>query len=395
MAKIRFNDYIKSNQKRAKVYESEEALVERARAKMSVDPMVVSPAYRVQNLEAAEALLKDSLDFPGASDLYGDCQDKLREAKRGKKEADYERAVLHLSEAGDEHEYEKAAAEFAALSDYKDAARKTEEAKAQVRRLSVKARVLHLFVLALILALAFGAYKAYRAGYLSYLAGRMEGLGGRYKDASMRLSGLNLLDSREQADKYKALALRQRESQERQSLPEAEKGDTVTFGGQSWLVLDREGDQALLICLSPSRDSRYRNLPYDQEGGSGRWEDSSLRAYLNGEGLSDFTDLEREALVPMTGASSEQEGRGAPRQDGSLTDLVRILGPEDLDRYAEVYEKPGVDMWLASPGKEEGSAAFQTTSGTVFRYGNDVTDDRLSACPVITVDLAKMQKAAG
>ena len=52
-----------------------------------------------------------------------------------------------------------------------------------------------------------------------------------------------------------------------------------------------------------------------------------------------------------------------------------------------MFEKPGVDMWLSTPGHDLESAAYLTRDGVVMYYGDDVADDSLSACPVVTVDL--------
>ena len=136
MAKINFGDYLKSKQRKVRNYESDEALVQRAKLKLSVDPMVVSPAYRVKNLEAAEALLSDVKGYPGAETLYDSCKKQLSEAKIQKKEADYQRACRHLAEAKEEHEFGKAAGEFANLQGYRDADEKQDYARKRAKALN-------------------------------------------------------------------------------------------------------------------------------------------------------------------------------------------------------------------------------------------------------------------
>ena len=240
MAKINFGDYLKSKQRKARNYESDEALVQRAKLKLSVDSMVVSPAYRVKNLESAEALLADVKGYPGAETLYDSCKKQLSEAKVQKKEADYQRACRHLAEAKEEHEFGKAAGEFANLQGYRDADEKQAFARKRAKALNRRFQITRAAVLLVIVALVVLIARSYKGGYMNYMAARLEGIGGQYQSAYSRFSKLgNLLDSREQAEKYRQLYLRKREAAERKALPEAKKGDTVSYAGQDWLVLRR------------------------------------------------------------------------------------------------------------------------------------------------------------
>lgn len=392
MAKIKFGDYLKSRQTQAKNYESDEALVRRARSKMAVDEMVVSPAFRVQNLEAAADLLAQAQEWPGADRLHEECLSKLREAKKAKKEADYQRALLHLSEAKEEHEFDKAAGEFANLAGYKDADEKKNEAKSRARALNRRFQIVRAAVIMVIALIAVLAVYGARHGYLSYAAARLEGLGGQYNSAYNRFLKLgDLADSKAQAEKYHELYLRQRETAEEKALPDAKKGDTVSYAGQDWLVLRRAKKKLLLICTSPDKDSVFYNVQYHDVRTDVTWEDSSLRAFLNGGALEgEFTELERAALVPMTYTPSGNDYYGVSSSSGELTDLVRIFDLEDLKTYGDVFTKPGADMWLAAPGHDASSAAYMSKSGTLMLYGDDVTDMNLSACPVITVDLTRL-----
>ena len=387
MAKIQFGDYLKSKKKKGNIYESGEALVARAKGKLEVDGIVVSPAYRVQNLEEAARLLGAAEDCPGAARLKAEAEDRLRDAKEKKKEADYERACLHLSEAKEEYEYGKAAAEFEKIPGYKDADKKGAEARKTEKSLNRRFQIRRLVILALLAALALLIWQSYKAGLLNYGAARLEGLGGKYESAYSRMSKIDVLDSQERAEKYYQLYLRQREASEEKALPEAETGDTVSFGGEKWLVLDRAGRRLVMICSSPGEKSAFRYVRFNDEAGEVTWADSTLRKYLNGRALSVFTDLEISSLVDMTYTPSGNDHYGVFSSSGELTDKVRIFDAEDLSTYKDVFEKPGVDMWLSTPGHDLESAAYLTRDGVVMYYGDDVADDSLSACPVVTVDL--------
>lgn len=402
MGKIKFENYLKSKQQPVRNYESDESLVRRARLKMSVDSMVVSPEYRVKNLEAAEEMLSDAKDFPGASSLREECGKLLGEARTAQKEAEYKRACLHFEEAKEQHEFEKVRDELLALRGYKDADKKRADADARAKQLNRKFQIKRGIVLAVIAAIVVLLVKGAQAGYLNYAAARLEGLGGQYKSAYSRFMKLgDLLDSKELADKYHSLYLRQREKAEKKALPDARKGDTVTYAGESWLVLRRRDRKLLLICSGPDEDSVFRNVQYNNVREDVTWEDSSLREFLNNGALKEeFTELEQKALIEMeySPSGNPDYGTGMPDKDAAsangssgsaavLKDKVRIFSMEDLKSYKKVFKAPGVDMWLATPGHDLSSAAYQSKSGTVMSYGDDVTDMNLSACPVIWVDL--------
>ena len=161
MAKINFGDYLKSKQRKVRNYESDEALVQRAKLKLSVDSMVVSPAYRVKNLESAEALLADVKGYPGAETLYDSCKKQLSEAKVQKKEADYQRACRHLAEAKEEHEFGKAAGEFANLQGYRDADEKQAFARKRAKALNRRFQITRAAVLLVIVALVVLIARSY------------------------------------------------------------------------------------------------------------------------------------------------------------------------------------------------------------------------------------------
>lgn len=397
MAKIKFDEYLKSKTQQVKTYESDEALVRRARLKMSVDPMVVSPAYRVQNLEAAYGMLEDVKEYPGASKLKDQCHDMLEEAHAAKREADYRRACLHLSEAGEEHEFEGAAREFAALGDYRDSGEKKTYAQARQKRLNLSFQIRRGIVLAILIVAAVFVIAGARAGYGNYVAARLEGLARQYESAYNRFTALgDLLDSEDQAEIYYRKYLRQREAAERKSLPSARKGDTVAFGSQDWLVLKRHRKKLLLICVNPSKDSVYRDVQFHNTRMDVTWEDSFLREYLNGGVLrSEFTELEQAAMVEMEYTPSENPVYGTEGSGNALKDKIRIFDTEDLEVYSDVYTAPGEDMWLSTPGHDLTSACVQSKSGLVMSYGDDVTDANLSVCPVIEVDLKVLKAAEG
>ena len=338
--------------------------------------------------------------------------------------------------------------------EYEDMIRQTEAMKVQAEekvaiyaKKTTRSRYIALIVfLAIVAALIY----AMVSGYGWYLAAKIEGLSGMYDSAYSRFYKLgDYLDSREQYQLYKEKYLRQREQEESRDLPDADVGDTVAFSGFNWLVLEKEDTTLRLICTAPDKNSVFFGVSYDgpqkklreemsiepetdeaehmadeesavteseqteadqqsaagKGGSAGRteetadpeksttWKDSSLRAYLN-ETVPEheFTPAEIAAMVPQNSEPTQNAQYGT-KQEETVEDLVSILSAEQVQAYLEdgVMKTPSVDMWLRTPGHDLHSAAYMTSKGNIILYGNDVTDDSLSVCPMIVVDYTKME----
>ena len=97
-------------------------------------------------------------------------------------------------------------------------------------------------------------------------------------------------------------------------------------------------------------------------------------------------------MVPQNSEPTQNAQYGT-KQEETVEDLVSILSAEQVQAYLEdgVMKTPSVDMWLRTPGHDLHSAAYMTSKGNIILYGNDVTDDSLSVCPMIVVDYTKME----
>ena len=325
------------------------------------------------------------------------------------------------------------------------------QADAKVLQYSKKTTRRRTFALIVLIAVAVAAVYAWVSGYGWYLAAKVEGLSGMYDSAYSRFYKLgDYLDSREQYRIYKEKYLRQREQDESRSLPEADVGDTVDFSGFSWLVLEKEDTKLWLICAAPEKGSAFDRVSFDgtqkvlreemsiepetdetagkagenlpetadagtekespdetetadadagkaspdeTETGSASWETSSLRACLNETVLEhEFTPAEIAAMETQS-SDPTVNGEYGTKQEESVEDLISILSAEQVQAYKEdeVFKSPSVDMWLRTPGHDMYSMAYMTSKGNMMLYGNDVTDDSLSVCPLIVVDYTKLE----
>ncbi len=189
-------------------------------------------------------------------------------------------------------------------------------------------------------------------------------------------------------------------------------GDIVTFGHYEqdnnlsngkepirWIVLAWEWDTALVIS-----EKNLGLRPYDSNGASSTWETCSLRAWLNGEFLSDaFTAQEQKAILAIPQKVEDNPVSGA---DGGrdVTDRVFLLSipaaegkfAEDSDRlsrntaYAKAQAEPTVigdtsGWWLLSVGASNALAAFVDRDGSVDVFGERVQYPFMGVRPALCV----------
>ena len=142
----------------------------------------------------------------------------------------------------------------------------------------------------------------------------------------------------------------------------------VVFGQYSgkplyWEVVTEDATSKTLVCASAVAD-----LPFDENGGN-LWRTSSLRAWLGGAFLEEFSSEEQakilpnahRELLPQSHAELAQTGgrphfwhfdprKAADLIDGAYatitTDLVTLPGPELFDTISHKIKK---DYWLLSP----------------------------------------------
>ena len=475
MAKIRFGDYLKSKERKEAVYESDELIAKRARALIDADSYAVQPKFRVDNYQKAIDLLEQIPDHPDAPGMLAECREGIARAQEDMVRTDFEKGKYHLETASSEHEFKKASEELSAVSDelkqrqnllglspqssasdgnpYEEMIRETDAMKVhadeQVALYAKKTTRNRWIALIVAIAIVAVAIYAWLSGYGRYLAAKVEGLSGMYESSYSRFYKLgDYLDSRQQYELYKEKYLRQREQEESHALSEADVGDTVSFSGFSWLVLEKNDTLLTLICTAPKEESAFSCIPFDGEqkplreemsiepesdeaevdskksdgkrseasernrddnskadsskDDSGKnddtrettWANSSLRTYLNEIVLEhEFTPAEIAAMVAQTSGPTKNEQYGTKIEE-SVEDLLSLLSVEQAQTYQEdgLLKSTSADMWLRTPGHDMRSAAYMTANGNVILYGNDVLDDSLSVCPLILVDYSLLQE---
>lgn len=355
------------------VCESQEVLYQRAIKKMNADRLIVQFAYKIENYETAAVMFDEVGDYEDARELAKRCR-RLAEEARGEEKKDlYRRAMESRDNAQSEQEYERVAEAFGSLGDYGDASQKERECRDVIRKMQTKRRR-KISIAVLILVIIAGTVTAgFATGFFRYL----KGIGYYYMEAYDRArlafeTVPGLLDSGQWQERCDAKLESQELAAEEEALRAAKAGDTVTIGENSWLVLERQGNEALLILNQVKKDGPFYHVPYQEEGGSADWEASSLRKDLNGEILTEtFTEQEQAMLLPVA-------------ENG---DRMRILTEQETEDYGEILNKmSGVDYWIAAQGEQENRIMFVSGGGILMRQGYPADSNQLSVRPVIRIN---------
>lgn len=193
-----------------------------------------------------------------------------------------------------------------------------------------------------------------------------------------------------------------------------EIGDIVTYGGYEqdgfysngeetieWIVIARDRDNHALLLSRYCLDA----LPYNEDGGDVTWEDSSIRAWLNGEFLESAFGGDPNGFI-CTAECKTKDGRSGTDGGENTTDRIFLLAvdevtqylPKESSRRAPVteyakeqgaeYDKNGNGWWwLRTPGKTQDMAAGVHTAGGVNYDGRDVDRTDLCIRPALWLDL--------
>lgn len=361
------------------VCETQEALYKKAVKKMNADRLIVQFAYKIENYETAASMFDAVGDYADAPQMAKRCRELAQNTREEEKKVHYRRALESQNSAVTEQEYERVEEAFTALGDYQDASEKRQQCLDSIKRIQRK-RKRKIEMAVLIFVLCAGAVTAgFATGFFRYLKGigyyQME----LYEKAELAFEeSAGLLDSDKRAQMCRVRLESQELVKEKEALRKAKVGDSVSFGADTWRVLERQGDEVLLIMDKVREDSLFRHVPYHESGGTISWEESSLREKLNGEFLTaEFTDQEQESLLPVPANGEAQEG----------IDRVRILSVDEAEEYSEILSKmTGVDFWLSTPGSQEGTAMFVSGGGMIMDCGYPVDSDKISVRPVIRIN---------
>lgn len=196
------------------------------------------------------------------------------------------------------------------------------------------------------------------------------------------------------------------------TVSEIEIGDFVTFGeyeqdgktdtkeAVEWIVLDKDGDEYLLV-------SRYclDVHPYEEDGSWVTWEDSDIREWLNSTFINDaFSAEEQEMILPIYHINEDNPVYGTEGGE-STTDNVFILSYSEATSYYRVlscqaastpyavergaFQRDGSGYgwyWLRTPGEHSDTAMYLGSGGYYVEEGEPVCNYQGGVRPCVWID---------
>ena len=201
-----------------------------------------------------------------------------------------------------------------------------------------------------------------------------------------------------------------------QKLKAAKVGDYVFFGAYEqdnnatngkeeieWLVLDKKGNNALLI-------SKYALdcKAYNTNNMAVTWETCSLRTWLNNDFVNSAFSEDESAIIPTVTVSAGENTRYNTNSGNATQDKVFLLSINEASKYfssdgerkcepTDYVAAKGIggsgccDCWLRSPGGNQGSAAFIKWQGGISESGRLVTYGSYGVRPALWIDIGEIE----
>lgn len=152
-----------------------------------------------------------------------------------------------------------------------------------------------------------------------------------------------------------------------------EEVQTIRINRIDWYVLDEQEDRRLVISKNV-----LENRAYHAPGGAVTWENSEIRAYLNGEFYGTFSAQEKEIILESTVKNPSNSQYGVAGGNDTV-DKVFLLSLNEAEKYlgAGVELLRGIDIstgeavwWhLRSPGEAADVNASVNTIGLIDYHG--------------------------
>ena len=332
-------------------------------------------------------------------------EEKSRKAKE-KREADYFAACEKQKKAEKSGDFRSAAADFEKLGAYKDCAvrveecrkreeeRRTEEERIQkeaalraerLRKQKNKKTAIIASAAAVIVIAAFFVNDKIIQPSLKYKEAQSLIAESNYADAYVilnELRGYKDVDEIISGDEFINVYF----SVRNEVIFGSYEQDGNTENGQEdieWIVLAREGDNALLL-------SKYGldAKPYNEEEAYVTWEQSDIRSWLNSSFMDTaFTGEEQGAILKTEVDNSREEGSSEYDMTGGNNTEDRVFLLSYKEAFGDYFSRNGERIcmptdyamqngadaddntgacwwWLRSPGYDQDSAAYVSSAGS-------------------------------
>ena len=169
---------------------------------------------------------------------------------------------------------------------------------------------------------------------------------------------------------------------------------TIEMGGYEWIVLEEQEDRMLVLSNLVLEQRAYHSA-----GGAITWENSEIRAYLNGEFIGKTFSAEEQARIIETTLENRSNSVYGIAGGNATDDKVFLLSQSEFERYftgsVELARGTLIDsgsyVWwhLRSPGEATDVNAGVTTIGLMDNHGlaDGVSDPTAGVRPAMWVTL--------
>ena len=162
----------------------------------------------------------------------------------------------------------------------------------------------------------------------------------------------------------------------------------LKFGKYDWIVLEERDGKALVITKNIISQLVYHSVAEDVT-----WEDCSLRAYLNGAFLNEFS-AEEKARIVVTQNKNTNNPEYNVKNGKNTKDSVFLLSLEEANLYfkddasrAAMFQHSYGWWWLRSAGMYENLAAIVTSDGSIAYTGSGVTYANRGVRPAMWIEM--------
>jgi len=199
--------------------------------------------------------------------------------------------------------------------------------------------------------------------------------------------------------------------------PDTQIGETIVFGKYEqnanasdgkedieWIVLDKEGNKALIISKYALDDKQFNST-----GGDVTWDTSTLRVWLNGAFFDDAFTIQDQKRIVSTIIEAEKHQRHISVYGTNTNDKVFLLSSAEVNKYFTTeearkcipaeYLKPRFEYWKSkktgqiicswwtrSPGFQHNAAVVVDDDGVIETEGVNAVRN-YAIRPAIWIDL--------
>lgn len=227
---------------------------------------------------------------------------------------------------------------------------------------------------------------------------------GDYESAYILLKDISYKDSKEKCaeikTKYNQILMRKAAVGDKIAFGTYEQDNDTSNGAEDieWLVLAKENNKILVISDKALDRQLYDNADV-------RWENCSLRKWLNDSFINAAFSEEERALIQSTTVSADKNPEYSTDPGTATTDKVFLLSINEAEKYFNsdearkcaptAYAKARGALtsvgdaktwwWLRSPGRSQKYAAIVSIGGWVYYRGYGVNYDNVSVRPALWI----------